>query len=149
LFSMLNPINHALTPTGIEQYKVEPYVLAADVYSVVPHIGRGGWTWYTGSAAWMYRAGIEGILGIRREGNFVTVKPCIPARWPGFAATIKLDGSSIDISVVNGTAGETRASLNGTPVECVNGMVRVALDGRSHKLCMETGGNESLQPPPR
>jgi len=149
LFSMLNPINHALTLTGIERYKVEPYVLAADVYSVAPHIGRGGWTWYTGSAAWMYRAGIEGILGIRREGNFVAIEPCIPARWPGFAATIKLAGSSIDISVVNGTAGESHASLDGTPVECVNGMVRVALDGRSHNLRMETGGSESLQPPPR
>jgi cyclic beta-1,2-glucan synthetase len=149
LFSMLNPINHARTPEETDRYKVEPYVLAADVYSVAPHIGRGGWTWYTGSAAWMYRAGIEGILGIRREGNFATIQPCIPARWPGFAATIRLNGSSIGISVVNGTAGETRASLNGTPIECVNGMVRVPLDGRSHNLRMETGGNESLKPPAR
>ena len=69
LFSLLNPINHARTPEEVDRYKVEPYVVAADVYSVAPHVGRGGWTWYTGAAGWMYRAGIEGILGIRREGE--------------------------------------------------------------------------------
>ncbi len=66
LFALLNPINHALTPAEAARYKVEPYVMAADVYSVAPHDGRGGWTWYTGSAAWMYRAGIEGLLGHQR-----------------------------------------------------------------------------------
>jgi cyclic beta-1,2-glucan synthetase len=93
LFALLNPINHARTPAEVERYKVEPYVIAADVYSVPPHVGRGGWTWYTGSAAWMYRAGIEGILGIRREGDRIVVDPCIPADWPGFEATIQLGRS--------------------------------------------------------
>ena len=76
LFALLNPINHARTPAEVDRYKVEPYVVAADVYSVPPHVGRGGWTWYTGSAGWMYRAGIEGILGIRRKGPS---SPSIPA----------------------------------------------------------------------
>src|SRR5690606_12264034 len=74
LFSLLNPINHARTAAAVERYKVEPYVVAADVYSVAPHTGRGGWTWYTGSAAWMYRAGIEGILGLRREGRALVIE---------------------------------------------------------------------------
>ncbi len=93
LFALLNPINHARTPADTSRYKVEPYVVAADVYSVPPHVGRGGWTWYTGSAAWMYRAGVEGILGIRREGASILVDPCIPAAWPGFEAS---DQTGID-----------------------------------------------------
>ena len=68
LFSMLNPINHASTPDAVQRYKVEPYVACADVYSMPPHVGRGGWTWYTGSAGWMYRAGLEWILGFRLQG---------------------------------------------------------------------------------
>ena len=69
LFSLLNPINHAATRSDVHRYKVEPYVVAADVYATAPHVGRGGWTWYTGSAGWMYRAGIECILGLRMEGE--------------------------------------------------------------------------------
>src|SRR5690606_13759266 len=88
LFALLNPINHARTPADVERYKVEPYVVAADVYSAPAHVGRGGWTWYTGSAAWMQRAGMEGILGIRREAAPVVVAPCIPRSWPAFSATI-------------------------------------------------------------
>jgi hypothetical protein len=87
LFSLLNPINHASTRTGVHRYKVEPYVIAADLYSESPHIGRGGWTWYTGSAGWMYRAGIEAILGLRRKGQFLVFDPCIPRLWPGFKLT--------------------------------------------------------------
>ncbi len=78
LFALLNPINHALTPESAARYKVEPYVVAADVYSIAPHEGRGGWTWYTGSAGWMYRAGIEGILGLTRSGDALLLDPCLP-----------------------------------------------------------------------
>ena len=74
-------------------------MVAADVYSVAPHAGRGGWTWYTGSAGWMYRAGIEGILGIRREGDVLVVEPCIPRQWSGFSARVEVEGTSWDISV--------------------------------------------------
>jgi cyclic beta-1,2-glucan synthetase len=137
LFSLLNPINHTLTAADADRYKVEPYVVAADVYSVAPHIGRGGWTWYTGSAAWMYRAGIEGILGIRREGKFVTVEPCIPAAWPSFAATINLDSTRFDISVVRQSVESVRAKLDGVPIDCDTGKVRVLLDGRVHNLSIE------------
>ena len=84
LFSLLNPINHTATRAGVLRYKVEPYVVAADVYSVPPHVGRGGWTWYTGSAGWLYRAGIESILGLRVQADSLVIDPCIPAAWPEF-----------------------------------------------------------------
>ena len=82
LFSMINPINHARNEGEVQKYRVEPYVIAADVYAIAPHTGRGGWTWYTGSAGWMYRAGLEAVLGIKREGNQLRVKPSHPASWP-------------------------------------------------------------------
>jgi cyclic beta-1,2-glucan synthetase len=82
LFALANPINHTRNPADVGRYKVEPYVIAADVYSVAPHEGRGGWTWYTGSAAWMYRAGIEGILGLTRHGALMRFAPCLPKAWP-------------------------------------------------------------------
>jgi cyclic beta-1,2-glucan synthetase len=81
LFSMLNPINHGNSPAAIKRYKVEPYVLAADVYSEPPHVGRGGWTWYTGSSAWMYRTGIETILGFKLNGNKLRIEPNIHPDW--------------------------------------------------------------------
>ena len=137
LFALVNPINHARTPEQTSRYKVEPYVVAADVYSVPPHVGRGGWTWYTGSAAWMYRAGVEGILGIRREGASVLVDPCIPAAWPGFEARIKLGSTQYDIRVDNPShrcRGVSHAALDDVPIQCPDGQVRVPLDGQAHRL---------------
>jgi cyclic beta-1,2-glucan synthetase len=136
---LLNPINHARTPEATDRYKVEPYVVAADVYSVAPHTGRGGWTWYTGSAAWMYRAGIEGILGIRREGDYITIAPCIPSTWPGFEATIKLDSSRFDISVVNESGDSVRAMLDGRPIDSSGQKLRLHLDGEAHHLSIQVG----------
>ena len=145
LFALLNPINHARTAEEVERYKVEPYVIAADVYSVAPHVGRGGWTWYTGSAAWMYRAGLEGILGIRREGDFLVVDPCIPSAWPGFEATVKIGGTRYEIRVDNpsgrgrlcGAPRDHRRShalLDGLTVIDAEPCVRVPLDERTHTL---------------
>ncbi|WP_346772403.1 glucoamylase family protein [Chelativorans sp. AA-79] len=139
LFSLLNPINHALTPADIERYKVEPYVVAADVYSVAPHVGRGGWTWYTGSAAWMYRSGIEGILGIRRDGNFLIVDPCIPSAWPGFEATVRVGTTHYNIRIDNSIrrgSGDWFAVMDGEPLQCTSACVRVPLDGRKHNLTL-------------
>jgi len=131
LFALLNPINHARTPAEAGRYRVEPYVVAADVYSVAPHVGRGGWSWYTGAAGWMYQAGIEGILGIRREGAFLVVKPSIPADWPGFEAALDVQGSRFEITVVSGAA-TPRATLDGSDLGVMNGSVRLALDGATH-----------------
>jgi cellobiose phosphorylase len=85
LLSMINPVNHGKTAEEIERYKVEPYVVAADVYAVSPHTGRGGWTWYTGSAAWMYRLIVESFLGLKLETDRLSFAPCLPAHWDGFA----------------------------------------------------------------
>ena len=104
LFHMLNPINHTRTPADVERYKVEPYVVAADVYTHPPHIGRGGWTWYTGSAAWMYRLGLESILGLRRRGEHLAVAPCVPATWDGFVVRWRHGRS-----VLRDPRGESRA----------------------------------------
>ncbi len=101
LFAMLNPINHAKTPSAADRYKVEPYVIAADVYSTAPHAGRGGWTWYTGSAGWMYRAGIEGLLGLSRQATSLRLNPCFPKHWPDVSATIKLGGATFKVMVSN------------------------------------------------
>ena len=78
---MINPINHARTPEGAAVYKVEPYVVAADVYALAPHTGRGGWTWYTGSAGWMYRLVVESLLGLNLEVDRLRFAPCLPPEW--------------------------------------------------------------------
>ncbi len=137
LFALVNPIAHALTPEAVERYAVEPYVVAADVYSVAPHVGRGGWTWYTGSAAWMYRAGVEGILGLRREGDTLVVAPCLPSAWPGFTATVRIGASRIDLRVDKPTdrAGTVvEAMLDGAPLPTGDGTVRAALAPGHHAL---------------
>jgi cyclic beta-1,2-glucan synthetase len=118
LFSLLNPICHGSTPESIETYKVEPYVIAADVYSVAPHTGRGGWTWYTGSSGWMYRLGIEAILGLKREGDHLRIDPCIPSDWPGFSATYRANGTVYNIRVEN-------------PRQVSRGVTSLTLDGQS------------------
>lgn len=139
MFSLLNPINHALTPEGSRRYKVEPYVVAADVYGVAPHKGRGGWTWYTGAAGWMHRAGVEGILGIRREGEWLIVDPCISSQWPGFEATITLGETRYAIRLENPTQanrGIQHAQLDERSLDCTNGWVRLALDEGQHQVVL-------------
>ena len=138
LFALLNPINHARTRDEVDRYKVEPYVIAADVYSVSPHVGRGGWTWYTGSAAWMLRAGVEGILGLRREGALLVVAPSIPAEWPGFEATVTVASTVLEIRVDNTGQGQGRvwsATLDGAKV-VASGDIRVPLDGGRRRLLL-------------
>ena len=98
-FSIINPINHALNEVDATTYRVEPYVIAADVYSVAPHMGRGGWTWYTGSAGWMHRAGLEAILGITREGNLLRVKPCVPKEWDEFEVTTQFGKTRYELKL--------------------------------------------------
>jgi len=105
LFDMLNPIRHTASPREIAVYLGEPYAMAADVYMSNPYRGRAGWTWYTGAAGWMYQAGIEWILGIRREGDRLRLEPRIPAGWPGFRAEYRYGGSVYAIEVRNRQAG--------------------------------------------
>ena len=137
LFSLLNPINHTSTRADVQRYKVEPYVVAADVYSVAPHVGRGGWTWYTGSAGWLYRAGIEAILGFRLQGAFLCLAPCIPKAWPRFEIVFKYRSARYEIAVENPegvSRGVARAELDGKTLP--DGATRIPLvdDGEVHKL---------------
>jgi cellobiose phosphorylase len=120
LFHMLNPINHTRTPAGVERYKVEPYVIAADVYTHPAHIGRGGWTWYTGSAAWMYRLGLESILGLTLRGGCFAIAPCVPGSWDRFVVRWRHGKSLYEITVENPerrNRGVAEAVLDGARVD--------------------------------
>jgi cyclic beta-1,2-glucan synthetase len=139
LFSLLNPANHGRTPAEVSRYFAEPYVVAADVYSVAPHTGRGGWTWYTGSAGWMYRVGIEGILGITWRRGALHIDPCIPKAWPGFEAVLSLEGAKYRIAVENPhgvNRGVVLVELDG---EAVNGDIAVQRDGQDHTVRVVLG----------
>jgi cyclic beta-1,2-glucan synthetase len=98
-FSLLNPINHALTRADADRYRVEPYVVAADVYGADDRTGRGGWTWYTGSAGWLYRTAVEAILGVRREGDRIRIEPTLPETWPGYDVALDIEGHRHTIKV--------------------------------------------------
>jgi cyclic beta-1,2-glucan synthetase len=142
LFAMLNPINHALTPSAVDRYKVEPYVIAADVYSTPPHEGRGGWTWYTGSAGWMYRAGIEGLLGLNRAGTNLVLNPCFPKAWPKLSATVILGRARIGITILNPERtgrGIVAAELDGAALHIGKDGVTLPLTELSHELIVTLG----------
>ncbi|PSK85920.1 cyclic beta-1,2-glucan synthase [Limimaricola soesokkakensis] len=113
-FSMLNPIRHTLDPDAVATYRTEPYAVAADIYSEGERRGRGGWTWYTGSAGWLYRAAVEGILGIRKSGDRITVRPNLPAAWPGFVARLKIEGAVREINVTRSDDGSLVVKVDGT-----------------------------------
>jgi cyclic beta-1,2-glucan synthetase len=142
LFSMLNPINHARTPDAVQRYKVEPYVACADVYSVSPHVGRGGWTWYTGSAGWMYRAGLEWILGFRLQGTSLLLDPCIPKTWPDFTLSFRYRSSRYDIAVSNPDGvshGVICAELDGAALPGNEARIPLKDDGATHRVRVVLG----------
>ncbi|HUS09626.1 MAG TPA: glucoamylase family protein [Pyrinomonadaceae bacterium] len=116
LFSLLNPVNHSSTRAGLHKYKVEPYVAVGDVYAVPPHTGRGGWTWYTGSAGWMYRAGLESILGFKLRGSRLQIDPCVPRWWRDFEITYRRGATTYRIRIEN-------------PLGLSRGVATVELDG--------------------
>jgi cyclic beta-1,2-glucan synthetase len=135
LFRLINPIYRSDTAEKAARYKVEPYVVAADVYGVPPHVGRGGWTWYTGSAAWMYRAGVEAILGLRRAGNRLWFEPCIPRDWREYRMQVKFGQSRYRILITNpdgATTGVKEVRLDGT-VEA-SGVIVLQDDGQTHEV---------------
>ncbi len=132
------------------RYKVEPYVACADVYSVAPHIGRGGWTWYTGSAAWLYRAGLEAMLGFQLTGNALTIDPCVPRAWQRYDLVFRHRGADdritrYEIAVENPHGANrrvVRAELDGAAaVEVTDGVARIPLcdDGQNHRVRIELG----------
>jgi cyclic beta-1,2-glucan synthetase len=142
LFRLANPIYRAATQAGADHYKAEPYVIAADVYGVSPHEGRGGWTWYTGSSGWMYRLGLEGILGLRRENGSLRLQPRIPPDWPGFAVRYQFGGTLYEISVDNLAGGSAVAQIE-IDGQIVNGAaIPLTDDGTTHEVRVRLGREE-------
>ena len=140
LFAMLNPVSHTDTPAGVERYKVEPYVIAADVYGAPPHVGRGGWTWYTGSASWLYRVGLEAILGFRRQGDRLKIEPCVAPDWPGYELTYRY--GSATYHVVVGNAAGTGRGVRTVTVDSQtlsDGEITLVDDGKVHEVSVELG----------
>jgi cyclic beta-1,2-glucan synthetase len=139
-FHLLNPVNHSRTAADVARYKTEPYVMAGDVYARAPHAGRGGWTWYTGSAGWMYRAGIESILGLHRRGGTFVIDPCIPSSWPEYRISWRFGESRYEITVFNPNRkcrGVAAATLDGTIVNAA--AIPLVNDGRSHDVRIVLG----------
>lgn len=143
LFSMLNPIKHTNTFTGLMAYKNEPYVMSADVYSTYPYKGHGGWSWYTGAAGWMYQAGIEWILGINKFEDTITIDPTIPKEWPGFEVEYNYKGSRYNIEVKNPqglSSGVVNIYLDGEEVS--EKMIHLIDDGNNHMVVVIMGNIE-------
>jgi cyclic beta-1,2-glucan synthetase len=142
LFSILNPINHASTRAGVLRYKVEPYVMPADVYADSPHVGRGGWTWYSGSAGWMYRAGVESILGFRLRGTTLLVEPCIPRAWRDYEIAFRYHSARYTINVENPqgvSRGVVSAELDGQVLEGEGAAIPLVDDGATHVIRVVLG----------
>jgi cellobiose phosphorylase len=135
LMRMINPINHALTPSASATYAVEPYVTAADVYAVPPHTGRGGWTWYTGSAGWMYRLMIETLLGVNRQGSRLEIRPCIPIDWPGYEVRYRC-GSALYRIAVRQDASATMACFVFDGTALLNVSFALVFVGREHDVAI-------------
>lgn len=140
LWNLINPVYHATTAEEVQQYKVEPYVVCADVYGAPPHTGRGGWTWYTGSASWLYRVAIETILGFQLRGGTLRFKPCVPPSWPGFELSYRHRSTTYRILVDNsaGTGRGVRSvELDGQRLP--NNTVPLSDDRKTHNVRVQLG----------
>jgi len=147
LFHMLNPINHSRTTSEVEQYMTEPYAVAGDVYDHPAHRGRGGWTWYTGSAGWMYRVAVEGILGLQRRGACFTLNPCIPSSWPTYSIDWRFGKTDYTIVVENPERrcrGVASVELDGSPADPA--AIPLADDGRAHRVRVVLGAGRGAPP---
>jgi cyclic beta-1,2-glucan synthetase len=140
VFDLLNPIGHARDRAAVQRYRVEPYVVAADVGGVPPHVGRGGWTWYTGSAAWMWRLGVERILGLRPEAGGVRIEPCLPRAWRRVDVTIRRPEGGLSITIENPDGVETGIAerwVDGVAVD--EAIVAFPADGRDRRVIVRLG----------
>ncbi len=135
-FRKLNPVNHSLDAEKAESYRVEPYVVAADVYSVDPMRGRGGWTWYTGSAGWLYRVATEGILGISRQNDRLFVDPALPSDWDGFSFVLRNGDARYTVEVKPAAKGGKKVTVNGKKLTKADGGIPLETSGE-HKVLVE------------
>jgi cyclic beta-1,2-glucan synthetase len=144
-FHMLNPINHGRTPADVARYKTEPYVMAGDVYAHPPHAGRGGWSWFTGSAGWMYQAGIGSILGLRRRGSTFVIDPCIPSSWNSYRIDWRFLDTRYEIMVCNPMhrcRGVAAVTLDGVPADAA--AIPLLNDGKTHTVQVVLGDREHV-----
>jgi len=139
LYQMVNPVTHALTPEAVAQYKVEPYVVAADVYTAEGHLGRGGWTWYTGSASWLYRVGLEAILGFTKRGETLEIDPCVPSAWKEFTIEYRHGGSNYSIVVKNPSGAQRGVSSTTLDGKQIDGPIQLVSDGSDHDVIVTLG----------
>ncbi len=141
LFRMLNPISHTSSRASVQRYKVEPYVVAGDVYAEPPHVGRGGWTWYTGSAGWLYRASMEWILGFRVRGTMLSIDPCIPRDWPGYDIQFRYHSATYQVRVDNPSGVSRGVALMELDGKLLPGPanIRLANDGAVHQVHIVLG----------
>ena len=139
LYQIVNPITHALTPEAVSVYKVEPYVVAADVYTAEGHLGRGGWTWYTGSASWLYRVGLEAILGFTKRGETLEMDPCIPADWKEFSIDYRHGNSKYGITVKNPSGAQRGVASTTLDGATVTGPIPLADDSSEHQVIVTLG----------
>ncbi len=136
---LLNPIRAAADAAGVERYKLEPYVLAGDVYSNPQHVGRGGWSWYTGSAGWYYRIALEALLGVQRRGDRLTVRPCLPRSWAGFTARLRFGKATYEVTVENRGGGRAVQEVSCDGERLSGGEVVLRDDGREHEVRVKLG----------
>jgi cellobiose phosphorylase len=134
LFDLINPILHGSTPSRIATYKVEPYVVAADVYGIAPHTGRGGWTWYTGSASWMYRLIVESLLGLHLEVDQLSFRPCLPADWKSFKLHYRYRETFFHITVEQTEPSATIKSVSLDGIELAGIKVTLVDDRQDHQV---------------
>ncbi len=134
LFTMINPVNHTNSEAKVETYKVEPYVMAADVYSLPPHTGRGGWTWYSGSAGWMYRLITESLLGLGLEGDRLRIKACLPPDWAGFTLRYRYRETPYRIDIRQGPAGSSETGFILDGIEQSGETIPLVDDRREHRV---------------
>jgi cyclic beta-1,2-glucan synthetase len=142
LFYKMNPINHASDEASVRTYRVEPYVIAADVYSVAPHVGRGGWTWYTGSSGWMYRAGLEAILGISRESNVLRVKPSVPEGWNTFEVSTKFGNTLYRVTMARGATLQHEDAISVTTITPGEYLINLQDIGGTQQIVLPLVGAE-------
>jgi cyclic beta-1,2-glucan synthetase len=139
LMSLINPLNHGSTPPGIAIYKVEPYVIAADVYAVPPHIGRGGWTWYTGSAGWMYRLITESLLGVQLDVDKLRFTPCLPPSWPSLKIHYRYRETFYHITIRNSGSGVVVNRIVTDGTEQPEPFVPLVDDRNDHNVEVDVG----------
>jgi cellobiose phosphorylase len=139
LFGLINPLTHADTAEAVATYRVEPFVVAADVYGVPPHVGRGGWTWYTGSAGWMYRLLTESLLGIRLEVDKLRFSPCLPADWKSFKVHYRHRETFYHITVRSVGPGLSVKRVVVDGVEQADKAVPLVADRVDHNVEIELG----------